>query len=164
MSDLPTLYQLEEDFNALMEMVEENPEMDLADTIEGMEGTLEVKRRQVGYYLQNIAGVARLRREAAAQMLERARALEARHQRLTQYLIASMRKHSILSIECPEWEMKLRQNPERVVIDDEEQVPLEFQEEVTTWKISKKSIKIAINDGKDVPGAHLERGWRLDVK
>ena len=164
MSNLPTLYELESDWDELMELTESDPDMDLADTIEGMEGTLEVKRQDVGYYLENLRATAEARRAAAKAMLDRARVMENRHERLTEYLISSMRKHGITEIACPEWTMRLAQNPEKVVIDNPDTIPMTYQRVVPErYEPDKKAIKAAIKEGKDVEGAHLERGWRLKV-
>ena len=160
---LPTLYKLESDWDELMELAESDPDLDLADTIEGMEGTMEVKRQAVGYYLENLAATAKARREAAQRMLDSARVMENRHQRLKDYLIRSMIKHGITEIACPEWTMKLAKNPPKVVIDDADKIPLALQTEKTTYTPDKQKIKDRINAGFDIPGAHLERGHRLKV-
>ena len=167
---LPTLYQLEEDWDGLMELAESEPDMDLADTIEGMTGTLEEKRKAVGYYLENLKATVKARREAAQRMTESARIMENRHERLTRYLIDSMRKHEIKSIECPEWTLRLQRNPVKVIIENESDLPFsdnqgnELVNEVTTYKPDKKAIREAVERGEDVPGVRLERGWRLVLK
>lgn len=164
MSNLPTLYQLEGDWDELMALAEEDPTFGLADTIEGMEGTLEAKRQAVGYYMENLQATAKARREAAARMLDSAKTMERRHETLTRYLIDSMRKHNITEIACPEWTMKLQRNPEKVVIDDENAIPMRLQRTVPEkYEPDKKAIKQALQGGETVEGAHLERGWRLKV-
>ena len=164
MSNLPTLYYLDSQWDELMELAEIDPDVDLDDTIEGLEGTMEVKRQAVGYYLENLKATAKARREAAARMEESADAMEARHKRLTDYLIHNMKKHGILEVSCPQWTMKLQQNPPKVVIDDASKIPLKLQREIPAkYEPDKKAIKSEISAGNTVDGAHLERGWRLKV-
>ena len=170
MTKLPTLYELEQDWDSLMELAESEPDMNLADTIEGMAGTLEEKRKAVGYYMENIRATVEARKAAAKRMTESAKTLETRHARLTDYLIQSMRKHGIDEIACPEWTLKLQQNPERVELDDDGIVPFHDGEGNELYRTiperfehDKKAIKAAIQRGEDIPGAHLERGWRLKL-
>ena len=165
-----SLFDIEERYDAALRDALENPDVDFADTLEAIDGELEEKRKAVGYFLRNLEGAAKLRRDEAKRMLDRARTLERQHEQLTNYLIRSMHKHEITSVACPEFELALKQNPARVAIDDEGSIPMmdglgiDLMKEKTTYTPDKKAIKAAINRGEAVPGAHLERGWRLEVK
>ena len=164
MTKLPALYQLESQWDEVMALAESEPDLELADTIEGLTGTLDEKRQACGHVLKNWQALAAARKAAAKEMLESAKTIERQHDRLKDYLARSMTKHSISRIDCPEFSIYLRQNPPKVVIDDESQVPLKYQEEVMTWKISRKHIKAAIEAGENIEWARLERGWRVDIK
>ena len=164
MSSLPTLYELEGDWDELMELAETAPDFDLEATIEGLEGTLEVKRQMVGYYMANLLATAKARNDAARRMSDSAQVMINRYEKLQRYLIQSMQKHDITEIACPEWTMKLQRNPEKVIIDDENKIPMRLQRTIPEkYEPDKKAIKQAIQAGEEVEGAHLERGYRLKV-
>jgi hypothetical protein len=50
-----------------------------------------------------------------------------------------------------------------VVIDDDDLIPDFYKSETVTVTVSKASIKAAIQDGEDVPGARLIQTQRLVI-
>ena len=169
MSNLPTLFNLQEDWLALMELAdsEEGQELDLTDTIAGLAGTMEKKREAIGFVMETLRANSKAIKEAEDRMAARRKAIENRRAWLERYLIENMRAHGITSIDCPEFSMSLVQNPEKVIINGE--LPImdaegnELQREKTEWVADKKAIKAAIERGEDIPGAHLKRGYRLKL-
>jgi len=55
-------------------------------------------------------------------------------------------------------QIKLRKPSDIVVIENEDEVPMEFQVVETTVKIKKAEIKKALKNGDDIPGATLQKG------
>jgi hypothetical protein len=58
----------------------------------------------------------------------------------------------------------VRNNPCKVVFDDEDSIPAQFKEVVSTIKISKSAIGEQLKAGETVTGAHLEKSFRLEIK
>jgi hypothetical protein len=75
-----------------------------------------------------------------------------------------MLQTGISKIECPYFKLSIQNNPVAVNIFDEDAIPLEFKEQVISWKIDKTAIKNAINAGKTVEGVRLTNGTRLVIK
>lgn len=80
-------------------------------------------------------------------------------------------KFALGQLEIPElhgfeYTFALRENPPKVIIDDEEKLPAVFliTETKTTTRPDKKLILDAIKEGMTVPGAHAERGIKLVQK
>ncbi len=69
-------------------------------------------------------------------------------------------------VECPEFTIAVRKNPEAVEIDDPEQVPSEYMvtPEPPPPRPDKKAIKDALKAGAEIPGCWLRQGERLEIK
>jgi hypothetical protein len=97
-------------------------------------------------------------------MAKRRKALESRAASIRSYLLQNMVRAGVTKIECPLFKLAVRDNPPSVVIDGE--VPEEFmrQPEPPPPVADKKAIGEALKAGREIPGAHLSRGQRLEIK
>lgn len=141
-------------------------EQTIADTLEGMGGALEVKATNVAFFARNLESLAASIKDAEAQMAARRKALENRAARMREYLLTCMQLAGVQKIEGPYFKLAQRENPPSVVIDEPGLIPTEFmrQPEPPPPSPDKTAIKAAIQAGKEVPGAHLQRGIRLEIK
>lgn len=135
------------------------------DTLESMTGALEVKARSVAGFILGVEADARARREHAEKVLAKAKAEENRAASMREYLHYCMISAGITEIKGPEFTLRIRDNPAKVVVDRDESVPADYWVDVpATQRLDKQLVKQAIKDGYDVPGCRLERGTRLEVK
>jgi hypothetical protein len=146
-------------------------EMDLdaqtvADTLESISGDLEQKAVAVAMVARNFDASAAAIKDAEAQMAARRKAIENRAAGLRSYLLNCMQATGIKRIECPHFALTLRDNPAAVDVFDAAQVPAEFmrQPEPPPPCADKAAIKDAIKAGREVPGARLTQGQRIDIK
>ena len=75
---------------------------------------------------------------------------------LREYLRSNMEASGISKIECPLFSITLRKPSKVVVIDDEEQIPVDYKEIKTVVKTDKRRLLADLKDGEDIPGAHIE--------
>ena len=163
-----SLYELAEDYRQALDTLTD-PENDLpaaviADTMEGLQGTLEDKAVNVAKFFKNLEATAVAIRDAEQRMSQRRKAIENRVASLKTYLKESMEACGITRIESPWFALSIAKNPAAVDVFDEAAVPAEYKEEIVTVKIDKTRIKRAIESGAEVPGAVLTRGTRLAIR
>ena len=165
---LPALYVLAEEYRqAAITLADlDLPPEVVQDTLEGLAGDLETKATNTAMLVRNLEATAEAIKAAEGEMARRRKALENRAASVREYLKVSMIRAGITKIECPYFRLALRDNPPAVVIDAESQIPDEFMRrpEPPPPAPDKKSIAEAIKSGREVPGAHLERGQRLEIK
>lgn len=168
MSNVPTLWQLAEQHRALAAQLDQLDldEQTIADTLEGELAPLEHKAQACVVVSQTLAAQATMYAARAKELAAHAKALDGRSEWLRRYVRDAMLAAGITQIDGPDWTAKLRQNPPKVVIDAESQIPLEYWREKVTREIDKDAIKDALKEGDEDLGksAHLERGWSLSVK
>lgn len=167
MSSTP-LYELSQDYRQALDTLTD-PENDLpaeviADTLEGLQGTLEDKAVNVAKFFKNLEATAEAIKQAEQRMSHRRKAIESRVAALKDYLKLNMEACGITKIESPWFNLAIQKNPAAVEITDENTIPDAFVEILTTRKIDKAGIKQAIEAGTDVPGAVLTRGTRLAIR
>jgi hypothetical protein len=155
-----TLYQLSEQFREACQL----PEEILGDTLDGIQGAIEVKAKNIGAFVLNLEVEERAIRDYIERMKDRLYAAEKRRERLTNYLLTNMQACGITEISSPEFTLKVAKNPVSVVIDNENLLEEKFMKITVTKKPSKAEIKKALEDGENVNGAHLEQGQRLVIK
>lgn len=138
----------------------------VADTLESMSGEMEVKATNVAFFARNLEALAASIKDAEASMAARRKALENRASRMREYLLNCMQLAGVQKIEAPYFRIAQRENPPAVVIDEPGLIPAEFmrQPEPPPPAPDKAAIKAAIQQGRGVPGAHLQRGLRLEIK
>lgn len=162
------LYTLADDY---LQAVERLSDLDLdeqtiADTLEGLAGALEVKTTNVAMFVRNLESSADAIKQAECHMAARRKAMENRASRIKDYLLVNMERTGITKIECPHFKIAIRENPASVVIDALTAIPEDYmrQPEPPPAAPDKKLIAQAIKDGYAVPGAHLERSKRVEIK
>lgn len=165
---MTALFQLATEYRAAAEKLHDLDldDQTIADTLEGMAGAIELKAQNVAFVIRNCKALADQIKQAEEAMAARRKALENRADKMGNYLLANMQACGMSKIECPEFKIAVRENPPSVVIDAEGQIPcdLYIYPEAPPPRPDKKAIAAAIKAGQEVPGAHLERTVRIEIK
>lgn len=160
------LYQLADEFIAIAKALadQDMPEEVIADTLEGASGELEQKAWNIAALILQLDAETAMIKEAEQRMSARRRSLEKRVDWLREYLLLNLLRTGIAEISSPEFVVRVRDNPPRVVLDDEEAIPKAFKQKETIISIRKDEIRRALLAGESVKGAHLERDKRLAIR
>lgn len=165
---LPALYEISSEYrNASDRLVDlQLDEQTIADTLESLSGDLEAKCQNVAFIIRNMESLAEQIKQAEQQMATRRKAIENRAENIRNYLLRNMELCEISKIETPWFKISIRQNPASVVVDCDALIPAEFmrQPEPPAPTPDKKMIKSAIESGIEVPGVHLEKTTRIEIK
>ncbi|MEQ4511798.1 MAG: siphovirus Gp157 family protein [Dickeya sp.] len=150
-SDMAKLQQLLETSDEL------TPEM-IADTMSGLEIELSEKMDAIMIHVRNLQGQAKTCDEEAKRLAERKRSFENREKQLKKYALDCLLAAGLSSLKTPRNTFTARKGVASVIIDNESLLPDELVTVQTLVAPDKKAIKEAIENGVDVPGAHIEIG------
>lgn len=143
-------------------------EQTLADTLEAEAWPVEEKVRAVSAVILNLQAEADMVKAASDKIAKRAKALQSRADALHDYLLINMQRTGITEIKALDGTFKAKLYRERdasVVIDSENLIPADYMREIPArCEPDKVLIKKAINDGYEVPGAHVVKKDRLEIK
>jgi hypothetical protein len=136
----------------------------IADTLEGLQGSLEDKAINITKFFRNLEAVTDAIKQAEERMAKRRKTIEARIAWLKEYLKENLEGCGIQKIESPWFVLSIQNNPWAVAISNEDLIPAQYKEQIVSIKLDKLAIKRALEAGKKVPGASLIRGTRLAIR
>lgn len=167
MSNL-TIYEIAQEFREVCNVLMDSgvDEQTLADTLEGEMWALEVKAQNYGFVIRNLEATAEAIKEAEQRMAARRKSIESRASYLLERLKTGMEIAGVSKIESPYFNITIKNNPPSVDVFEPELVPCELYKypPAPAPYPDKTAIKAAIKEGKEVPGAMLVQGTRLEIK
>ena len=168
MSTSLTLYKLVEQHRELERLADfdDVPAEVIRDTIEALQGDIQVKATSVAAFIRNLEASADMIDDAAKQMQARAARARKRAEAVKAYLLFQLQATGITRIESPEFVISVRNNPESVRIADGAEIPPEYlvQPEPPPPPPDKEAIKDALKAGRHIEGCYLEAGQRLEIR
>lgn len=137
----------------------------VTDTLDAMAGELEVKAQNVVYFARDLQATAAAIKDAEEAMAKRRKAIENRARHLLDYVHGCMETAEVQRIECPHFRLAIQAKPPSVDVYEPGLLPAEYMRtpEAPPAAPDKKAIADAIKEGKEVPGARLVQGTRLNI-
>lgn len=165
---MSTLYELTTDYLNLLELAED-PDLDeqaFADTLEGIEGEIEIKAENYGKVIRTLEGDAAACDAEAKRLKTKKQVIDNNIKRMKQALQMAMEATGKRKFKTPLFSFNIQKNPAAVVVDEQyiENIPERFLIRKDP-EINRKAIKEAINNGEDLDGiAHLEVTSSLRIR
>ena len=162
-----TLYEVVQDYLTIQHMMED-PDLDpqtLADTMEGIEGELEVKADGYAKVIRNMEADIEAIKSEVNRLTDRRKTIEKNIQTLKLALQKSMEITGKTKFKTELFSFGIRNNAPSVVMDEQyiENIPERFLK-YSEPTINKVAIKEAIQNGEDLEGlAHLENKNSLRI-
>ena len=162
------LYELNAKFAEAIGRIESEANPETGELQEGLEKELESigleiedRALQCARYIKNSEAEAEAIKAEECKLAARRTILENRAERITAYLQATIPVGTCYKSANAviKWG-----NSERVTIIDEALIPAEYIKKTEVSAPMKNEIKAAIKDGKDVPGAKVEKFNVIKVK
>ena len=150
----------DEFFNSILEQNALTPEQQLS-LGEAIKKSIE-KRDRLGAFLERIELEAEILHKEEKRLSERRRQFERIGECFRDSIHNQMKEWGVVKAEGQKFTFTVKKNPPSVEILDEAALPPEFID----WKpsVNKTAVKLAITEGKEVQGARLTQGTRLEIK
>jgi len=136
----------------------------IADTLSDIKDCFEIKALNVGSFIANLKLESIAVKTAEQRMTQRRRSLEHQVEWLTDYLFVQLQKMDLKKLSNEQLRLSIRNNPAKVIIKNEDEIPDQFKESITTTKVLKAQIACAIKSGESIEGVYLEGSQRLDIR
>ena len=163
------LYEIANDYLALMQAIDEGeiPEEAIADTLEAIEGEIEIKADNIACLIKTLDAEAAAIKVEEKMLAERRKAKENAQERIKAYLAEVLQRLNINNIETARNKITFRKS-ESVVIDDsfitwarDNRADLLNFSEPTA---NKTEIKKALKGGAEIEGAYIESKQNIQIK
>ena len=162
----PTLYGITAELNAILTQLEElggeiTPELEQALSIN--EENFAAKSEDYGHAILNLKGMAAAAKAEKERLAALQKFYENTYNRLDNALKTAMVATGRDKVETPTMRLSLRRTT-ATEVDDLDQLPAEYKTTKVEVVADKTAIKKAIQQGDDVPGAHLVDNVSLQIK
>ena len=165
---MSNIYELTQDFLTIQEMMED-PELDpqtLTDTMEAVEGELEIKAESYAKIMKNLEGDIEALENEIRRLTSRKKAIEENIKRMKAALQGMMEVTGKTKFKTDLFSFGIQKNTPSVVIDVED--VYDIPEDYLKYKapeINKTAIREAIQQGENLEGiAHLETKNSLRIR
>ena len=151
------LYELAGQYLALSELADDPnmPPEALQDSLEGLEGEIEVKAQALLQVVAGMEGDTGAIDAEIKRLQTRKRVIENRAASLRDDLYQNMVATGISKISCPLFQITRAMGRPMVAVQDESQIPDEYIKTTITKAPMKADILKALKDGIEVPGCLL---------
>jgi hypothetical protein len=162
----PTLYGITAELNYILAQLEElggeiTPELEQALAIN--EEQFVAKAEDYGHAILNLKGMAAAAKAEKERLAGLQKFYENAQKRLADALSNAMQVFGQDKVENATMRISLRHTT-ATEVDDIDQIPAEFKTTNVEVVADKTAIKKAIQQGEDVPGAHLVENVSLQIK
>jgi len=142
-----------------------NEEQTFQDTLEGLEGEIEIKADNIACVIKEMFANAESIKHEEKKLAERRKAIENNGERLKKYLFNCLEAMNMKKIETPRNVISIRKNPAKLIIaDDFIEKNYEYVEAIEQFFVDKGRLKEDLKAGKVVEGARLEQLATLNIK
>ena len=150
------LYELSNQMIGLKNLMEDpDCDIDLTDTLDALEGDLQVKAEGLLAYIANIGSDVDAITNEIKRLNMRKSAMVNRQKALKDYLRFNMERADIQKIGCPLFSITLGKPKPMAVITDAKALPKEYIVTKTTTAPIKATILADLKRGVEIPGAEL---------
>lgn len=163
---MSTLYELKGQYQQLLELIEQgdmDPDM-LKDTLEGIEGEIEVKADGYAKVMKELEGQVLTLKTEIDRLSSRKSSIEANIKAMKDNLQSAMIATGKTKFKTELFSFGIQKNPAKLVIDNQSEIPKNWlipQEP----KIDTQAIKNYLSDtGTFTTYAHLEQGESLRIR
>ena len=161
---LPVLHEIAHEYTqALVELTDIEDDA-VVDTLDSLKGTLEAKSENVIKYTQNLDATIDAMKQAEKAMSERRKKLERRSTSIKEYVKKVMSKNGITKIETVHFDLSVKKNPPKIVVDDYSLVPTIYFKQRVAETFERDKAKKALQKGEEIEGIRLVQETRLDIK
>lgn len=158
------LYELNENYNRLMMMLEDDEEnVAIQDTLDSIDEAIEQKFENIEKWRRNLQVSIDGFKAEEERIKAKRQALEKRSACLKQYLQDFMFNTGRTKVNTDIFDFRIQKNPASVQVTELEKIPQEFLIPQDP-KVDKTSIKAALKNGIFIPGVEMVQTEGLRVK
>ena len=169
------LYEITRDYadvlEAIAQVFEANPDLDesakqsiISENLSSIQHNFESKAFALAGYILNLKLEQANVKELADRFTKRSRYMDKTITQLNDYLLTQLQQVNIPKLSNAWMTIQIRNNPCRVIVEDETLLSDDFKTTEVSIKVNKSAIGEQLKAGEFVPYAHLESSQRLEIR
>lgn len=162
---MSTMYELTDNFMAVLEMASdpEIPPEAIADTLEGIEGEIELKAQSYAIIIKELEGDAVKLKAEETRLSSKRKSLENNIKRIKDNLFNAMKITGKEKFKTDLFSFGIQKSPAKLVIDDSSLIPEKYYVEQAP-KLDEQQLKSDLKSGIECKYAHLEQGEHVRIR
>lgn len=162
---MSTMYELTDNFMAVLEMASdpEIPPEAIADTLEGIEGEIELKAQSYAIIIKELEGEAVKLKTEETRLLSKRKSLENNIKRIKDNLFNATKITGKEKFKTDLFSFGIQKSPAKLVIDDLSLIPEKYYVEQAP-KLDEQRLKLDLKSGIECKYAHLEQGEHVRIR
>ena len=162
---MSTMYELTDNLMAVLEMGSdpEIPPEAIADTLEGIEGEIELKAQSYAIIIKELEGEAVKLKTEETRLLSKRKSLENNIKRIKDNLFNAMKITGKEKFKTDLFSFGIQKSPAKLVIDDSSLIPEKYYVEQAP-KLDEQRLKSDLKSGIECEYAHLEQGEHVRIR
>jgi len=136
----------------------------IESNLNGLNDKFDVKALNVAAYIANSELAVTALKTVEDRMVKRRKSAESKVKSLKQYLLNQMYYMDKTAISNDSMSISVRNNPCRVIVEDQNLIPLKYQNKETVFTVIKSAIAAELKSGKQIDGAYLQASTRLSIR
>ena len=167
-----SLYAIATEYERFIMMIEDGdiPEDAIADTLESIEGELNVKIDNILSVVKNMRAEAEAIKSEVKELTERAKLKERKAKSLLDYINATLSRLGMSGFESARHKVSYRKS-QALEVEDEDAL-IDFlaangYDDLLKYErpsINKTELKLAIDRGESFPGAEIKKKLNIQIK
>lgn len=162
------LYEIGKEYNELINYIELSGDEHVPEVVneflEEVSGDFEQKVENTVYILRNKEAQAKALKDEEKRLQLKRKRLEKEVQSMKDWIEFNMKETEQKHIKLDLFDVKLRKNPPKAEIKNEDLIPEEFITREEVVKINKRSLLERLKEGELIDGVELVQEERLDIK
>lgn len=156
------LYELSQNYQAILQMIEEGNE-DVLETLESLDEAIEDKAENIAKLIKTVEGQIATYQAEEKRLQANRKPLETTIKNLKGYIEQTMLDTGKRKIEGQLFKFAIQKNPPSVEVLDDSKIPKGYFTQPDPV-LNKKEVLEALKIGHDVPGVQLKQGESLRIR
>lgn len=162
---MSTIYELTDNFLTVLDMASdpEIPPEAISDTLEAIEGELELKAQSCAIILKELEGDAAKLKAEESRLSSKRKSLENNSKRIKETLFNAMKITGKEKFKTDLFSFGIQKSPAKLVVDDPSLIPEKYYVEQAP-KLDEQQLKSDLKSGMECKYAHLEQGEHVRIR
>jgi len=159
------LYELTEMYQNISNLIEEDADNEtLEKALDEITDNIQMKAENMAKLIKSIEGNINALKDEEKRLQAKRKALENKVVNIKEYLENQLKAMGLKKVQGNLFTVSIQKNPQSVNILNEDLIPEKFKEVVTTTKIDRRELLLALKEGQEIEGVEIKQTESLRIR
>lgn len=148
------LYELTDNYLAVLELAEESDSIAIKDTLDSIESVIDEKAENIAKLIKSLEATEEALKNEIQRLQQRKTSINNNIRNIKDYLQSEMERSGKMKIKGTLFNIGIQNNPPSLKVVDEKKIPLDYFIEQEP-KLDKALVKEKLRGGEEIEGAEM---------